>query len=222
MGVMELNAPRVWRREWRLALQGMVGRLRVVRREDLRPDESTVLIPYPFLHGSVSLTDPLLLRALQEMAEAVGCGRFATAEHVDRIEDIRPCLECAFQRGRLVAIEEPPPPITAASPTTGAGGGGQGGGSAIADARARRQQREAEERRRESARKEAVKTWVEIVLLDEDDVPVAGEPYKLVLPDGTTRYGTLDKDGKAREDNIDPGTCQVSFPRIHGEEWRRV
>lgn len=56
--------------------------------------------------------------------------------------------------------------------------------------------------------------WVEIVLLDEEGVPVADEKYSIQLPDGSTREGTLDAEGKARVEEIEPGTCFVTFPEI--------
>ncbi|HEY8041319.1 MAG TPA: hypothetical protein VIF15_16040 [Polyangiaceae bacterium] len=55
-------------------------------------------------------------------------------------------------------------------------------------------------------------TWIEIELLDERSHPVAGEPYRIELPDGTSRTGRLDDRGTARLQHIDPGTCRVSFP----------
>ena len=64
------------------------------------------------------------------------------------------------------------------------------------------------------------KTWIEIELVDEDGVPVAREPYTLNLPDGDIRSGTLDSRGRARVEDIDPGTCEVSFPEIDRREWR--
>jgi type VI secretion system secreted protein VgrG len=64
------------------------------------------------------------------------------------------------------------------------------------------------------------KHWIEIELLDEDDNPVPGEPYRITLPDGTTLAdGTLDDKGWARVDHIDPGTCQVTFPRLDKDAW---
>ena len=66
------------------------------------------------------------------------------------------------------------------------------------------------------------KTFIEIVLLDDNGKPVAGEAYKIVLPDGSIRQGTLDQKGFAREDNLDPGVCDVSFPKIDGREWGKT
>ena len=57
--------------------------------------------------------------------------------------------------------------------------------------------------------------FIELELLDEEDQPVAGEPYEITLPDGSTlASGTTDEKGRARVDNIDPGQCQIRFPRI--------
>jgi type VI secretion system secreted protein VgrG len=64
------------------------------------------------------------------------------------------------------------------------------------------------------------KHWIEIQLNDQDGNPVPGEPYKITLPDGTTiADGTLDDKGHARVDNIDPGTCQVTFPNLDKTSW---
>jgi type VI secretion system secreted protein VgrG len=58
------------------------------------------------------------------------------------------------------------------------------------------------------------KTWIEIKLIDEEGHPVADEEYRLELPDGTIRRGKLDHNGAARVDDIDPGNCRVSFPKL--------
>ncbi len=63
------------------------------------------------------------------------------------------------------------------------------------------------------------KTWIEIVLVDQDEKPVAGEAYRLTLPDGATRSGNLDAQGFARVDGIESGPCDVRFPKIDGREW---
>jgi uncharacterized Zn-binding protein involved in type VI secretion len=62
--------------------------------------------------------------------------------------------------------------------------------------------------------------WVEITLEDQNGQPVAGEPYKIKLPDGSTVKGTLDDKGFARVDGIDPGTCQITFPKIDTHYWK--
>ena len=42
----------------------------------------------------------------------------------------------------------------------------------------------------------------------------------MVLPDGSAREGVTDAHGFARFHAIDPGTCDVSFPDLHQDEWR--
>jgi type VI secretion system secreted protein VgrG len=66
------------------------------------------------------------------------------------------------------------------------------------------------------------KSWIEIQLVDEDGKPVAGEPYRVTLPDGTVADGTLDNKGFARIDHIDPGSCQVTFPNMDQEAWEQA
>ena len=61
--------------------------------------------------------------------------------------------------------------------------------------------------------------WIEIVLVDEDGQPVAEEPYRILLPDGRVRSGTTNLSGKAREEELDPGQCKVSFPRLDARTW---
>ncbi len=64
------------------------------------------------------------------------------------------------------------------------------------------------------------KSWIEIELVDQDKKPVAGEPYRVTLPDGeTVAEGTLDDKGRARVDGIDPGTCKVTFPNRDKASW---
>ena len=63
-------------------------------------------------------------------------------------------------------------------------------------------------------------SWIELVLTDEDDNPVAGERYRVTLPDGNTiSEGTTDSDGYAKVTNIDPGNCKITFPELDGRSW---
>jgi hypothetical protein len=64
------------------------------------------------------------------------------------------------------------------------------------------------------------KSWLEIVLRDQDGDPVPGERYQIQLDDGTVEEGVLDGSGTARVDGIEEGTCLVCFPDIDASEWR--
>jgi len=67
------------------------------------------------------------------------------------------------------------------------------------------------------------KSWIEIEMIDEQDKPVAGEKYRITLPDGTTiDEGTLDEKGCARVENIDPGSCKITFPNLDQDAWEPI
>jgi type VI secretion system secreted protein VgrG len=59
-------------------------------------------------------------------------------------------------------------------------------------------------------------------LTDEHGNPVPDVSYSVTLPDGSVMTGSLDDQGFARFDDIDPGKCLVSFPEIHAKEWKPV
>ena len=66
------------------------------------------------------------------------------------------------------------------------------------------------------------RSWIEIVLLDDKKNPMAGEPYKVMLPDGQTlAEGSLDEKGFARVIWIEPGNCTVSFPSRDKSCWKK-
>jgi hypothetical protein len=69
---------------------------------------------------------------------------------------------------------------------------------------------------------QAALTWIEIRLIGEDDAPIPGQRYRIELPDGSVREGTLDGEGLARVAEIDPGSCQVTFPDLDSEAWTRA
>ena len=66
------------------------------------------------------------------------------------------------------------------------------------------------------------KTWIEIELVDENNEPVPGEQYRITLPDGRLVTGTLNEKGFARVDGIDPGTCQITFPKLDKDAWEKI
>ena len=78
-------------------------------------------------------------------------------------------------------------------------------------------------REQESEDEEQKTSWIEIELVDEDDNPIPGEQYRVTLPDGeTVAEGTLDDKGVAHVGGIDPGTCQITFPRLDKEAWEQA
>ena len=58
------------------------------------------------------------------------------------------------------------------------------------------------------------KDWVEIELRDENDEPMKGAKYVLHLSNGTVRTGTLDNQGKAKEENLPAQSHKVRFPKL--------
>ena len=66
---------------------------------------------------------------------------------------------------------------------------------------------------------EEEQTWIEVELLDDDDKPVPGERFQIELPDGRTVSGTLDQNGHARVEGIQPGSCKVTFPNLDKDAW---
>lgn len=70
-------------------------------------------------------------------------------------------------------------------------------------------------------KKEKKKAFIALELVDQDGEPVPNEKYKVKLPDGSVREGTLDSKGKIRIDGIDPpGACEVSFPDLDAADWK--
>lgn len=79
---------------------------------------------------------------------------------------------------------------------------------------------EAKERVRPTFTVDPAKTsWIELVLVDENDEGIPGEPFEVETPDGSVCAGVTDPDGFARVDHIDPGTCIITFPRLDKDAW---
>jgi hypothetical protein len=58
------------------------------------------------------------------------------------------------------------------------------------------------------------KAWIAIQLVDQENHPVSGAPYRIQLPDGSVIEDNLDERGSATIRGIDEGSCQVSFPDV--------
>jgi hypothetical protein len=82
---------------------------------------------------------------------------------------------------------------------------------------------EADEQTKDEKEEEKKKTsWIEIELVGEDNEGIAGEKYKITLPDNSVAEGTLDEKGYARVEGFEKGTCKVCFPDIDKEAWEKV
>jgi type VI secretion system secreted protein VgrG len=96
--------------------------------------------------------------------------------------------------------------------------------AAVASDAAPGQDQSAQEQRHSPSQEDkAKKSWIEIELVDEDNKPVPGEKYKVTLPDGkTVAQGTLDQNGYARVNGVDPGTCKITFPDLDKDAWEKI
>jgi hypothetical protein len=63
-------------------------------------------------------------------------------------------------------------------------------------------------------------TWIAIELVDDQGKPIPRERFRIELPDGSFVEGQLDAGGRARLDDLDPGTCQITFPDMDAKEWK--
>jgi hypothetical protein len=61
--------------------------------------------------------------------------------------------------------------------------------------------------------------WIEVRLVGEDGSPIAGERWRVTLPDGSRREGVTDRDGLARLEGIPSGSCKVTFPELDRDAW---
>jgi hypothetical protein len=61
--------------------------------------------------------------------------------------------------------------------------------------------------------------WLLIELRDHEGNPAKGAKYRVELPDGSVIEGTLDENGRAGVEGIDPGSCTVTFPEFAEEAW---
>ena len=64
--------------------------------------------------------------------------------------------------------------------------------------------------------------WIEIELLGEDGKPIPNEKYKMTLPDGSEKEGTLDQNGWARVEGSVNGDCEITFPELDKTSWEFV
>lgn len=71
-----------------------------------------------------------------------------------------------------------------------------------------------------AAAEDAPAHWIEIAMKDDHGHPMAGEPFVVILPNGeTAATGTLDENGRARVEGLDPGQCKIRFPQRESDGW---
>jgi hypothetical protein len=58
------------------------------------------------------------------------------------------------------------------------------------------------------------KSWLGLVLVDQDGAPVPGRAYRVARPDGSTVDGTLDSHGAVMLRDLDPGSCEIWCPYV--------
>jgi hypothetical protein len=188
------------------------------------PETMALQRPEPVLSVQVHLArwlaSPETARTLHELYEEITgiChSPLATPGAPLMPQQLRRTLEDAFRSGRLVAL-----------PLERAGSGLTAASAALAESSSSRQSMLLPARMQRKV-PDAVtplapraQTWVEIVLVGEDDQLVPNERFRLVLPDGTAREGRLDARGCARVDEIPQGQCQVFFPELDAQAWERI
>ncbi len=59
------------------------------------------------------------------------------------------------------------------------------------------------------------KDWIEIQLMDEDGNPLPDVEYETVYPDGTTKSGRLDEEGRVTLENVPPGSFNITYKDIY-------
>lgn len=68
--------------------------------------------------------------------------------------------------------------------------------------------------------KKARTSWIEVELVDELGAPIAFETVEIITPNGRVTT-TLDEKGLCRIDEIEKGSCEISFTRLDKEAWEK-
>jgi type VI secretion system secreted protein VgrG len=63
------------------------------------------------------------------------------------------------------------------------------------------------------------KSWVIVGLDDEEGKPVTGEPFQLWQGDTLISSGTLNNKGRRKVNGIDPGSYDLTFPKLDKDAW---
>lgn len=65
-------------------------------------------------------------------------------------------------------------------------------------------------------------TWIEVLVVDDDDEPVAGVEYEIELSDGRVRRGRTSEHGILRHEGMPPGSCKVTLLSVEASGWDRA
>lgn len=65
-------------------------------------------------------------------------------------------------------------------------------------------------------------TFIEIALTDDDDRPIGGHAFELVLPDGRTVWPETSRNGTVRIDSVPEGSCDCIISELDNDFWRRT
>ena len=174
------------------SFDGFAGDRVIVVRAGEAFDGSFVPLSPALARGLVRrwLADPVERRKLLDVHEALtGRGDHEPWAHGDTHVPMLDDLVRAFERGDLVLLAPPELP----APELGKQPG--------------------EDPQRPQGKK---RSWIEIELLDEEGRRVSTE-LLITLPDGTKMRPAFS--GFLRIDDVDPGTCDIEFPKIDGREW---
>lgn len=193
--------PDSWRTIWRIP--GGDPDLYIVREQDQRGCEDPLdpAVAYSILDRWAVNRDahPELL-SLYEALRVPHLGHHLTDSMVQ--QTVKPRLREAFKRGELLLIRIPP---------MGLGAGAVDALLAPTQARAPA-----------PPPRQTTKTWIEVHLVDMEDNPVGSKHYLIKTPSGAVEEGNLDSSGRVRLNNLDPGTCMISFPDIDRDAWERA
>jgi hypothetical protein len=171
-----------------------------------------------------SISSRRICLELYEAVTGMGGSDLLLHQRPDRSEQIRHRLARAFRDGELMAL-----PLGAPRVRSGGGPGSAGGGapapvpllpdsmavdSSAPEEQTAKEEKEADEQKAADEQKEEELSWVAFELVDEDGTPIGDVRYRVVLPNGEVREGTLDAQGQAIIQDIAEGTCKIFFPDL--------
>jgi len=188
-----------WRTIW--SIPGASHDLYIVRRQDQRACEEP--LPPAVAFGLIDrwAVDRNTRRELMELYEALRAPHLSQPVSEPAVQQhVKPRLRQAFERGELLLLRAPL-----------VSGLGAGDVDAAVPSQAP-----------PPAARQSQKTWIEVCLVDMEGNPVGAKHYLIRTPTGAVEEGNLDGSGRVRLNNIDPGTCTITFPDLDLDAWERV